>query len=191
MVLLPGTVLPLHVFEPRYRTLIADCLAADPILGIATVQTGGADCDRSTPQLFPEIGVGRIVQYQPFRDGRSNIVVEAVERAVLVAELPTSQPYRVATARALPPRDPRGGGVDRLRLLLLQLGTVSGHAQDELRRICALGDLALVDALASRVLVDPDARRAYLGRATFSAQVADVEAQLAELLITGEPSAQA
>jgi Lon protease-like protein len=190
VVLLPGTVLPLHVFEPRYRALIADCLAADRLLGIATLHSG-AEAASGPPPLFPEVGVGRIVQYQPFKDGRSNIVVEAVERATIVAELPTTTPYRLVRARALPARDTAGAGIDRLRLLVLQLGTVNGNARDEVRRIAGLADVALVDALAARLLVQPDDRRAYLGRETLAAQVADVEAQLAELLTTGEPSAQA
>src|SRR3989442_6260650 len=52
IVLFPGAPQPLHVFEPRYRQLLADCLAADRRFGITYVappQAAGAD-----PQ--PEIG---------------------------------------------------------------------------------------------------------------------------------------
>jgi uncharacterized protein len=188
VVLLPGTVLPLHVFEPRYRALVADCLAADQVLGIATLCPGPV---AAPPALFPEVGVGRIVQHQPFRDGRSNIVVESVGRACIVAEKVSDKPYRVVEASPYPARDPRGSGIDRLRLLVLQLGTVSPNARDEVRRIAQLDDLALVDALAARLLSDPEKRRIYLGRASFAEQVDDVESHLAELLTVGEPSAQA
>ncbi|MBA2322403.1 MAG: LON peptidase substrate-binding domain-containing protein [Deltaproteobacteria bacterium] len=191
MVLLPGTVLPLHVFEPRYRALVADCLAEDKVLGIATICPGPGDGAIGPPALFREVGVGRIVQHQLFRDGRSNIVVESVGRAAIVDEHPAARPYRVVRAAAFPERDPRGAGVDRLRLLVLQLGTVRSNAREEIRRIADLDDIPLVDALAARLLSEPEDRRTYLGRSTFAAQVEDVTSHLAALLTPGEPSAEA
>lgn len=118
-------------------------------------------------------------------------MVEAVGRGAIVDELPALKPYRIVRAAALPTRDPRGAGVDRLRLLVLQLGTTSPNARDEVRRIAGLDDVALVDALAARLLTEPDDRRTYLGRSSLAAQVADVESHLATLLVTGEPGAQA
>ena len=40
VVFFPGTVLPLHVFEPRYRRMVADCLAGDGRLAVAMLRPG-------------------------------------------------------------------------------------------------------------------------------------------------------
>ena len=71
-VLLPGAVLPLHVFEPRYRTLVADCLAGEPEFGVVLIErgseVGGGDVRR-------DVGtVARIVEVAELPDGRSALV---------------------------------------------------------------------------------------------------------------------
>ena len=76
--LFPGTPLPLHIFEPRYKRMLADCLAA----------TGGSASRRSTASAeAPGPGtVGCVAEVrvnQELPDGRSNIVVVGGSRFVL------------------------------------------------------------------------------------------------------------
>ncbi|HEV8231601.1 MAG TPA: LON peptidase substrate-binding domain-containing protein, partial [Thermoanaerobaculia bacterium] len=61
VVLLPGTRLPLHIFEPRYRAMVADALAGDGAIGMAMLKPGW---ERSgpIPAIFPVGGAGRIVE---------------------------------------------------------------------------------------------------------------------------------
>ena len=76
LVLLPGVPLPLHIFEPRYRQLVADLLADDvnkPEFGVTMIErgkeTGGGE-DRA------DVGViGRVVQIEALDDGRYGLVV--------------------------------------------------------------------------------------------------------------------
>src|SRR2546425_10745241 len=85
IVLFPGAPQPLHVFEPRYRQLLADCLAADRRFGITYVappQAAGAD-----PQ--PEIGdpgcIALIRSTERFGGGRADVLPLGERRGVALA----------------------------------------------------------------------------------------------------------
>ena len=80
VVLFPGTPLPLHIFEPRYRQMLADCLAGDRRFGITPA---GQDDEMPEPGTVGCIAEVRVNQELP--DGRSNIVVLGGERFVLTA----------------------------------------------------------------------------------------------------------
>ncbi len=92
VVLFPGAMLPLHIFEPRYRQLLADCLADDRRFGITPMSEEG--------QAPPPGAVGCVAHIratQPMPDGRSNIVVSGEARFVLRAYRDDELPYRVAS----------------------------------------------------------------------------------------------
>jgi Lon protease-like protein len=187
-VLLPGSVLPLHVFEPRYRALVAHVVAGDRVLGIATLKPGyGVDYE-GAPELWPEVGIGEIVAHQPMPDGRSNIVLQYVGRARIERELPTDQPFRVVQG-ALLPEDDRGvdSAVKALKVLVIQLGGLSPEASEEARRLVLLDGMELVDALARRLLDDVDDQRQYLGAARLADRIELVQDRLARFLLPSQP----
>jgi len=80
-VLLPGAVLPLHVFEPRYRALVADCLAGEPEFGVVLIErgseVGGGDIRRAVAT------VARIVEVAELPDGRYALVTVGTRRIVV------------------------------------------------------------------------------------------------------------
>jgi ATP-dependent Lon protease len=88
VVLFPGELLPLHIFEPRYRQLLSDCLEGDERFGITPAGTPGPGTIGS---------VARIRATEPLADGRSNIVVLGEERFGVRALLEEGTPYLVAT----------------------------------------------------------------------------------------------
>jgi ATP-dependent Lon protease len=99
-VLFPRTVLPLHVFEPRYRALVADCLAGSGEFGVVLIargsEVGGGD---------QRLGVGtvaRIDSASPLSDGRWSLVTSGTRR-VRVAEWLPDDPYPVAMVADAPP----------------------------------------------------------------------------------------
>ncbi len=115
VVLFPGTPLPLHIFEPRYRRMLADCLASDRRFGITPT---GATSELPEPGAVGCIAVVRINQELP--DGRSNIVVLGGERFVLARAVDDPAPYHVALVQPFeddPGSDPPPDAVDRLREL--------------------------------------------------------------------------
>jgi len=94
LVLFPGTLQPLHIFEPRYRQLLADSLAGDRRFGVAYVaETPGHD---PTPQPGDVGCVAEIRSTQNLPDGRSNIVTVGERRFTLLDWLPTVRLYRLA-----------------------------------------------------------------------------------------------
>lgn len=96
----PGTTLPLHVFEPRYRQLVSDLLArpeAERLVGMILVARDEATGE---PELLEPGCAGRLVAHDPLEDGRSNIVLEGDFRFTLERELP-GKPYRRALVRPL------------------------------------------------------------------------------------------
>lgn len=105
-VLLPGGILPLHVFEPRYRQLVADLLADDvnePEFGVIMIErgkeTGGGE-DRAGVGV-----VGRVVQIEALEDGRYGLVVVGTWRFRVRSWLP-DDPYPLADIDAWPDEDP-------------------------------------------------------------------------------------
>jgi Lon protease-like protein len=90
IVLFPGTPLPLHIFEPRYRTMLADCLEGDERFGVLLISPEGG-----TPRLGSVGCTARIHASELMPDGRSNIVVVGEKRFVVDAYLDESVPYAV------------------------------------------------------------------------------------------------
>jgi Lon protease-like protein len=125
-VLLPGGVLPLHVFEPRYRQLVVDCLADDtgnPEFGVTLIERGsevGGGDQRAAVGV-----VARIVQVEPLPDGRYALVTVGTRRFRVNAWLP-DDPYPLADVDEWRDLDPDAPGLpervaaatDRLREIL-------------------------------------------------------------------------
>lgn len=78
VVLFPGRPLPLHVFEPRYRHLLEDCLATDRRFGVVAIRYGRAE--RGRADVYSVGTVAEIVRVERLDDGRSNIVTRGAER---------------------------------------------------------------------------------------------------------------
>ena len=96
-IVFPGLQLPLHIFEPRYRALVADALVKDR--RIAMIQPQGAS--EGAP-LFAIGCVGRIDEVETLDDGRYNVVLEGEARFRLLRELEVTTPYRQVEAELLP-----------------------------------------------------------------------------------------
>ena len=101
-VLFPGTMLPLHVFEPRYRAMVADAMAGDRLVAIAMLKPGYENDHDGTPAIHDVVGVGQIVHVQRVRDGRYYLALQGVCRARVVHELHGDKGFRTASARWLP-----------------------------------------------------------------------------------------
>lgn len=114
VVLFPEARMPLHIFEPRYRKMLADCLASDGSIVIANVDL------RSGQRIADVAGVGVIVEHQSLPDGRSNIVVAGRGRVrlddILVEQQPDF-PYKRARTTRLVDRDVAVSDADRASLV--------------------------------------------------------------------------
>jgi Lon protease-like protein len=113
VVLFPDVPLPLHVFEPRYRTLVTDALSSHRTIGMALLKPGYEADYHGRPPIYPIGCSGSIVSEERLDDGRYNIVLHGRERFRIVEEQ-QGAPYRLALVEPLsePARD--DGSLGRL-----------------------------------------------------------------------------
>lgn len=98
--LFPGALLPLHVFEPRYRAMTRHCLATHRALAVVALARGEEPDERGQPAIHRIAGAGTIVEHEDLPDGRINILLRGEARVVL-EELSFVPPFRRAAARIL------------------------------------------------------------------------------------------
>ena len=103
-VLLPSMVLPLHVFEPRYRAMVRDCLEGDREFGVTLIERGSEVGGGDQRSLVGTLA--QIVRAQPFPDGRWALLVAGTERITVTEWLP-DDPYPRADIEPYP--DPAPG----------------------------------------------------------------------------------
>lgn len=99
-VLFPKMVLPLHVFEPRYRKMVVDAWAAHRIIGMTLLKPGWEEDYQGRPPVYTPGCAGLMEQFGPLADGRFNIVLRGVSRFRVVEEH-AGEPYRLASVEPL------------------------------------------------------------------------------------------
>jgi Lon protease-like protein len=101
VVLFPSVMLPMHIFEPRYRQMTADALTSDRLIALALLQPGWEGDEGDRPPLHPVVCLGRIIAEQRLADGRYNLIVRGLTRARIIAEIDDDQPYRSAQVEVI------------------------------------------------------------------------------------------
>lgn len=91
----PHLLLPLHIFEPRYRQMVGDSLAGSRLIAMALLKPGWLTTVGSPP-IHDMVCLGRITAEQDAPDGRYYMVLQGLSRARIVREQASSGPYRVA-----------------------------------------------------------------------------------------------
>ena len=86
VVLFPNVFLPLHIFEPRYREMVADALAGDRMIGMVLLRPGWEHDYEGRPPVYPIGCSGVITHVERLADGRYNIVLRGLERFRIVEE---------------------------------------------------------------------------------------------------------
>lgn len=144
VLLYPGAVLPLHVFEPRYVELIEDMNAAGlDRIALALLKPGWKEAYFEDPPFYEIGGLGRLISTQPAQDGRYNILLEGLGRARLT-EAPSARKYRCVNAERLEEvTAPADGGQLRQRLL----HALSSWSEDQVQLDPSRGVSYLSDVL--------------------------------------------
>lgn len=171
MVLFPGTVELLHIFEPRYRRMLADILASDRQFGLICNPQG------SPEEALPQGTIGTIAQVetvQSLPDGRSNIAIRGLGRFVFRGYVSSGAPYRVGDTVSLlePSTEPAADLRERLELLFDRAAraarqlvddhsptpTLPNNVAERLYAMAQLLDLPLDDRQALLAIHDPATR---------------------------------
>jgi Lon protease-like protein len=98
-ILFPRVLLPLHIFETRYKTMLADCLADERMFAVALLRRGWEN-EGTHPAPYPIAGVGVIRTSVARPDGSANVILEGVAR-VRICEYVKRLPYLVGRIEAL------------------------------------------------------------------------------------------
>ncbi len=102
VVLFPRTVMPLHIFEPRYRTMLRDALEQERPIAMATTDPSGELDSYGRRLVRPYVGVGQLTDWDELPDGRYLIVLEGLCRARIINEYAPERPYRLVRAVVVP-----------------------------------------------------------------------------------------
>jgi len=98
--LFPHVVLPLHVFEPRYRQMIEDCLDGPGRIVLGTISAGFEHEHLGSPPVEPIGGLGEIGRHERLPDGRYQVFLVGLARA-RIRELPSDRLYRRVEAEPI------------------------------------------------------------------------------------------
>jgi uncharacterized protein len=175
VVLFPGAVLPLRVFEPRYLRLLNDALQSDRLIGMPQIDPAPKHFTQpnENPSLLPVMGVGRVIAQDQLSDGTWHIALLGQGRFRIEDEQPHT-PYRLA--RVVPIPDALPESQQKLEMLLalkqrvlrladaLTKRTLEAEARDQLLE--ALKERResgpICDLLASIFVQDSAVRQALL-----------------------------
>jgi len=113
--LFPQALLPLYIFEPRYRQMLADMLRQDRMFTVAMQKPGTS---RETPCTVAGLGLIRVSVGHD--DGTSHLILQGLARVQLVGTVKT-KPYRVAQIRALESATSSNVQIDALLAKVLEL----------------------------------------------------------------------
>jgi uncharacterized protein len=185
VVLFPHALLPLHVFEPRYRQLTRDVLDSHKLMGVALLvehEVAGA----SPPRFAPILGVGEVVMAQELPDGRFNLVLRGRARVRVDHELITDEPYRLVKATEVPDDPPRrpeelGDAEASLRSLITGLADALPEGGELLKQVIAAQSTAaeLVNVVAAALVADSVMRQRLLETTEILARIEAVSTEVA------------
>jgi Lon protease-like protein len=190
VVLFPHTMLPLHIFEPRYRQMVKDCLAGDKRLAMGLLKAGWEKDYYGRPPIHAIAGAGEITQCQELSDGRFNILVRGIMRIGITTELPPDLPYRVVRAKPLADRytgekpDALALRVERLKVFYLRILAEMNKGHGEAAKLFGgVKDPGIVvDRIAGAIIPDTEARQRILECVEVPARASLVQDRLVEAL---------
>jgi Lon protease-like protein len=174
-VLFPGALMPLHIFEPRYRLLIRRCIERQQPFGIVLIRSGNEVGGGAEPY---DVGTeAKIVDQSPLPDGRSYIVARGERRFEVESLISDAEPYLVGQVRYLD--EPEGEeasqnavrALDALGAYLLAVLAVTEDSRGERALADELRDAPPADVayrIAGTLAVDPPKQQALLELATAS-----------------------
>jgi Lon protease-like protein len=100
VMLFPDMSVPLHIYEPRYKAMVADALKGNRIIGMVLLRPGYEKDYERSPSVFPIGCAGVINEVEELPNGEYNIVLGAVTKYRITRE-EASKPYRLAHVTAL------------------------------------------------------------------------------------------
>lgn len=175
--LVPGLVLPLHIFEPRYVAMVRDALAGDRALAIVMLKDDGGAMEPRA-EVYDVACAGVIIHAEQAGEDRFNILVHGLERVRLLDELPLEHGYRRFRTQMIPPPtenaiEQAGAELARLQSCVLSLRESVAESDADLVEVMrATPDpIELADILSAVLVSDPLARQRLLATTDLGARL--------------------
>jgi Lon protease-like protein len=190
----PGALLPLHVFEPRYRALVRDAVAGARLIALPILVPGFEADYEGRPPLRPICGLGELIAHEPLADGRSNILMRGLARVRITEELPPDFPYRLARVAPLDDLCPDGfddaAARESLMSLVERVALGFNAGGDTLRKLARehKSTGALADVLAASLVSTPADRQEILETLDVSLRASLITGHLGALIAGSTPS---
>lgn len=195
--LFPNALLPLHIFEERYKKLVRDALASHRLM-VVSRPTGDEHEHDGRPPVASLAALGEIIMSEELSDGKFNIMLCGRGRVYIEREIESGEPYRLITATRIADDASESKGDLReaeasLRALVEGLSSAIPEGGELLRQVVAAqespGDLA--DVLASALVVDPRQRQRLLETTNVSRRIEQVSAEVAAMTSRITPAGRA
>jgi len=170
VVLFPNVFLPLHIFEARYREMVADAVASDRLIGMVLLRPGWERNYEGRPAVYPIGCSGVMTHVERLGDGRYNLVLRGLERFRIVEE-DHDRPYRRAVVEPLLEQALAAEDREAIRLQRSKLESMlspvrsdlgEGRLVAEARMPASMSDEDLVNALAQYLNLEPLEKQALL-----------------------------
>jgi Lon protease-like protein len=165
--LLPGTIMPLHVFEPRYKEMVEDCLDGPGRIVIATVLEEHHDGLSGAPPVHHIAGLGEIARHERLPENRFLIWLAGHSR-VRIQEIASEKPYRIVDAQPLievPAPKPEDERLRREVIAAMWLRSPEMRGQEDRARLSEGVPLGhLVDLLLLKLTLPQSAMQDYYSR---------------------------
>jgi ATP-dependent Lon protease len=182
LVLFPGAHRALHIYEPRYRAMLADCMASDRTFGVLFRPEGVRE--REIPA--GHVGcVARVERAESLPDGRANILIEGAHRFVLEGFADSDRPYHVGAIEeyedAAEPQLELTPVAERVRELFVRVGTAARTLADDADALPTLPDdpTLLAFAIAGVIDMEVNAQQQLLSSRSPGGRLRDIELLLA------------
>jgi len=185
--LFPRTLLPLHIFEARYRAMITDALARDRRICMVRLRPGYEASYAGKPDVYAVGGLGEIVSCERLATGRYDLVLRGQARVRLVQERPSDTLYRLMVAEPIEDVAPAADVapiVERVRAACRALLGILGRPADFLDSVFAESQPpgTIADRIASGVLPGADVRQELLETAEVDLRLGRVAVALDALV---------
>ncbi len=188
MVMFPHVVQPLHVFEERYREMMADALVGDSLIAMPVLKPGWEPDYASRPPLEPSACLGRVVLHKKLPDGCYNLLLLGLSRVTIERELDPLRSFRQAEVSVIDEVEPVEGD-PQAQSLLKELSAAfeihipqpeaSGSFLQMLNQGCPLG--RLTDLMAYALPLASSEKQQLLGEPSVVCRAEQLLAMLGDL----------
>ncbi|WP_435016731.1 LON peptidase substrate-binding domain-containing protein [Tundrisphaera sp. TA3] len=183
VVLFPHAVLPLHIFEPRYRQMTEDALASDGLITIVQLRPPEEWASPDRPALEEYGCLGRIVKHERLPDGRFRFLLLGRKRVRLGREIPSEKLYRSAEVEIVEDVEPEEADLSRrIELIGLFRRMLGDRIDPDLNKLfdanLSLG--ILTDIIAQAIGLSPTIKQSLLEEPLVAARAAELVGHLEE-----------